>query len=181
MNEAQPEREKMTAETLRARFGLTVRAEFVPFSQSRHAADKKGKGPDGMTLNWNVTLDHEKRAVLTTAYSAGIGHCPSYRQTLSRFRADMAEWTRRECEKGKVRGYGAPILPDAADVVHSLVMDADALDCPTYESWARDLGFDEDSRKGEATYRACLEIGLKLRAALGDAKLAELREAFQDF
>lgn len=35
--------------------------------------------------------------------------------------------------------------------------------------------------KGETIYRACLEIALKLRAAIGEAGLAALQNAFQDY
>jgi hypothetical protein len=68
-----------------------------------------------------------------------------------------------------------------ADVLASLVMDSSAIDYSTYEEWAGDCGHDPDSRKGEAIYRACLEIALKLRNGLGEAGLAALREAAQDY
>lgn len=73
------------------------------------------------------------------------------------------------------------IMPDSLDVIYSLLRDGDAIDSPTYESWAEGNGYDTDSRKGESIYRACLEIGLKLRAALGEAGLEKLRTAFQDY
>lgn len=64
---------------------------------------------------------------------------------------------------------------------NSLVSDADVLDCSTFEEWADNLGYDKDSRKAEATYRECLALALKLRNGLGEAALAELREAAQDY
>ena len=187
---AEPEqkRERVTAAMLRERWGIVVKSEFVPFSKSRNAENIKGKGPDGMSLNWRVTVckltpkgDHG-RFILTTDYSAGIAHCPSYTQRLrSGFTASEAEAIRRECEQGKAHQRLKSIEPDTADVMYSLVSDSDVLDYPTYEEWGPNLGFDVDSRKGEAIYRACLEIALKLRAGLGEAVLAELHEAYQDF
>jgi hypothetical protein len=44
-----------------------------------------------------------------------------------------------------------------------------------------ECGFNSDSRKDEAIYKQCLEIGLKLRLMVGDVKLKELREAAQDY
>ena len=49
------------------------------------------------------------------------------------------------------------------------------------EGWAADLGYDTDSRSAEQTYRACLEIGLKMRNGLGDAQLRALRGIYQDY
>lgn len=54
------------------RLGLTIRAEFVPFSKSRNAES------EWQSLNWKVTLQRNGRDVLTTDYGAGIAHCPGY-------------------------------------------------------------------------------------------------------
>jgi hypothetical protein len=59
--------------------------------------------------------------------------------------------------------------------------DSEVIDHPNFESWASEIGYDADSRKAESIYRACLEIALKLRSALGDRGLKELREACQDY
>jgi hypothetical protein len=60
-------------------------------------------------------------------------------------------------------------------------MDADAIDHATFADWASDFGYETDSRQAERIYKQCLEIGLKLRAMLGDSTLSELREAAQDY
>lgn len=185
------------------RHGLTITSEFVPFSKSRNAQPRED-GKVWRSLNWRVTL-HKARAassapgtfaIMTTDYSAGEGNCPAYKASVkalgnrdSIMRREAIDW---EIEHGKAcvcadggRPYpaaGAPTLkPDACDVIYSLVRDADVLDCGTFEEWASDLGYDTDSRKAEATYRACLEIALKLRNGLGESVLAELREAAQDY
>lgn len=161
------------------RLKLTLDSEFVPLSRSRNAGEKYP------TLNWKVTVKRDGRAVLTTDYSSGCAHCPSYQQRAS---VDSAAAVKAECETGKAQGWQtiagggakvrlAPILPDPCDVFYSLALDSDVIDHPTYESWASDFGYDADSRKGEAAYRLCLEISLKLRAAVGDSGLAELRAA----
>ena len=176
------------------KLGLIVTSKFVPFSQSRNAAKKSP------SLNWQVTLstlspiDGQRRVILTTDYGAGSGHCPSYKQVFGRKTVEDQEREARvawECENGrpatKFVDIGrrtqmpATIEPKALDVIHSLVSDSDVLDAGGFESWARDLGYDTDSRKAEAIYRACLETALKLRAAIGDAGLSALRDAFQDY
>ena len=170
------------------KLGLTISAKFVPFSQSRNA---KEKSP---SLNWQVTLLRDGREVLTTDYSAGCAHAPSYKQTWGRRTSEDQERDSRvawECENGRPAGQfvnirhraqNPPTLqPDTEGVIWSLVMDSDVIDAGGFESWASDLGYDPDSRKAEATYRACLEIALKLRAAIGDAGLAALREAFEGY
>lgn len=87
---------KATAQAAIDALGLKIRAEFVPFSASRNRDEKNDKGKPRYSLNWRVTLvrihgpDNEAgRDILTTDYSAGIGHCPGYaaKTAPSNFRA----------------------------------------------------------------------------------------------
>ncbi len=161
-------------ETLQAAIdalGLTMTAVFVPWSQSRNNLEKQ------RSLNWIVTIHRDGRAIVTTDYSAGIGHCPSYRQ--GRQSVDDAAAIEMETETGRDRK--AAILPTIADVMYSLASDAAVLDSPTYEDWAGEYGYDADSRKGEHTYRACLELALKLRGGIGDDGIRSLQTASQDY
>jgi hypothetical protein len=172
--------------------GLTIESTFVPFSQSRHA---KGEQV-WKSLNWRVTLKRNAREVMTTEYSQGVGHCPSNRKKApAGCRISQSMWehnaTEYEIERGRIAamtGYNGEILgtksipgPKAADVLSSLVLDSSVLDSATFEDWAADLGYDPDSRKAETIYRECLETALKLRAAIGDAGISALQEAFQDY
>lgn len=177
-------------ETLQAaidELGLTVRAEFVPWSESRH------RGEPTPSLNWKVTLVRDGRDVLTTDYGAGPGHCPSYKHgDRSKIQRELIA---RECEHGFAMRWSAnidaptfvgvtrrkPILPDTCSVVASLVSDSDALNYPRFEEWASDNDVDPDSRAGEACYRASLEIALALRNGVGEDGLRKLTEACQDF
>lgn len=169
--------------------GLTMSASFVPWSQSRNA---KEKSP---SLNWQVTISKNGRAILSTDYDAGCGHCPASKASVKRagshgsvMRESMIKW---ECENGKaawciesidhISGIGKPLLPEFRDVLASLSMDSDVLDAGEFEEWASNLGYDSDSRKAESIYRACLNIALKLRASLGDDGLARLRAACEGY
>ena len=73
------------------------------------------------------------------------------------------------------------IKPEPRDVIHCLLSDGEAIDHAKYEDWADNFGYDRDSRKGEAIYRHCLELGLQLRSSLGDDNLRKLREAFEGY
>jgi hypothetical protein len=178
------------------RLKITVESVFVPFSKSRHAKPKNGEKP-WPSLNWKVTVKRDGWDVLTTDYSAGVAHCPSHNVKVSplwkrpdrMWRDALDEF---EMEAGfKARGFttwggftadrSKPILPDPLGVIYSLVMDSRVLDAGGFEEWAGDLGYDTDSRSAEATYRACLEIALKMRAAFGDSGMAELQTAFEDY
>lgn len=171
--------------------GLKVDAVFIPWSKSRHAKEKYP------SLNWTVTLLKNDKVVLTTTYSAGYGHCPYAKKNPSA----MYKWTisdkeciEYECERGvacrESIATGRPItaglspkiiLPDTLDVVCSLVGDADVISYGTFEEWANSIGYDSDSRKAEATYKQCLELGLKLLNGVGAEGLKALQLAFQNY
>ncbi len=157
---------------------LSYSAEFVPFSCSRNAHESRP------SLNWKITLT-TPRGKLTTDYMQGVGHLPG---DACGFRTvHNSEYERFACEYGKWGGYdrhplGSARLPRPAltDILSSLLSDAEALDYASFDQWADDLGFDADSRKAEAIYRACLDIGLSLRRMIGDVAITELRESLRD-
>ena len=64
--------------------------------------------------------------------------------------------------------------------MHCLVTDSDVLNYGSFEEWADNFGYEEDSRKAEAVYKSCLEIAVKLQSGLGAVNLEILREAMQD-
>ncbi len=183
---------------LMERLGLSIASTFIPWSQSRN------KGEKNPSLNYRVELRRAAPApnvppysvILETDYSMGMGHCPAYKAPVAKMgnrnsvmRDKCIRW---ECEHGKTANYlegldtitpkgGPAILPDPLDVMDSLLLDVGVIDCASFEEWARDLGYDPDSRKAEAIYRVCLETALKMRAALGDATLTELLLAFAGY
>ena len=135
--------------------------------------------------------------ILQTTYAQGEGHAPAYKktaaqkETAARVMGRPVKVTLRimldhEIETGRIaQSYswssgvssGKPIpAPEAVDVLASLFMDSSVIDAPGFEDWAREYGYDTDSRSAEATYRQCLEHALKLRAALGDTAMTEARD-----
>ena len=172
--------------------GVTYSAEFVPFSKSRNA--KPHPKLDDLSINWRVTLTCGGRA-FSTDYQQGIGHLPERvrkpwpgavfnRMVLAHWPIVMAA-----IERGVMiteNGMPAYVLPanqhknklsppDAADVLDSLALDCSVEDFRAYEDWAREYGYDADSRAGERIYNACRAIAADLRAILPRGALDELR------
>jgi hypothetical protein len=165
----------------RTKHGIEYSAEFVPFSKSRNA--KPAPKISELTINWRVTLTCNGRA-FTCDYSQGIGHLPENCRISfnGRVTIELNENIRGAVEHGCVPFAGSYVLkgrqlqpPACGDVLESLALDASALDAGDFESWARDFGYDKDSRAAEAIYRTCLDQALKLRACIGGPALDELR------
>jgi hypothetical protein len=175
---------------------ITMDAVFVPFSQSRNKDNRDDLGNVRYSLNWKVTIKRDGRDILTTDYMAGSGHCPSEnKKPPSNWNSTARAWRhaveKAECEAGFACDYTRwagfsikrkePIMPSICDVLYCFASDAEVLNAGGFEDWASEYGYDVDSRKAEGIYRACLEIALKLRNGLGEAHLAELQTASQDY
>jgi len=164
-----------------AKHNLVAQWVFVPFSQSRNAKEKYP------SLNWRYTLGS-----LKGDYTQGSAHCPAYKASVKELEGSDCimrdEAIRAECETGRrynkpYSGFDTAKLPEPTidELLYCLVMDASAIDHPTFVTWAREYGYDTDSRKAEETYKQCLAIGLAFHATLGDTGLRELQEACQDY
>lgn len=161
-------RENVSA--LLAKAGVTYSAEFVPQSKSRNALEKEP------SLNWRVTLTGGRVAPWTTDYMQGIGHVPNY----NALKGPKTTLFNDGYLRDGITRMPLP-APHVADVAHSLVLDSDVISYGSFEEWAREFGYDEDSRKAERTYQACMAIALKLRQILGDELIAKLRDALEDY
>lgn len=163
--------------------GISITSGFVPWSKSRNSKEKQP------SLNWKITLLKNDKPILTTDYMSGCGHCPSYKQNGKGY--DYKQIINSECETGLVSKFGwsmsvvitdkkKPILPDLVSVVWSLILDSEVLDYE-FEDWARNFGYDADSRQAEKIYKDCMEIALKLIRAFGSEEINQLREIYQDY
>lgn len=195
-------------ETAMATHGITIKAEFVPLSKSRNAGSNwKGlnwkvtlqrNGRDVITTDYGAGIGHcpsyNKKAPANWNRPVRMWQAAVCEwECENGFEAELAAWGSMPDFKPKRRRVPAipggdverfervAILPKASDVVHSLILDSGVLDYATFEEWASEYGYDTDSRKAESTYRACLEIALKLRVGLGETIMAELREACADY
>lgn len=169
--------------------GVTMEARFIPQSQSRNRDETE------KSLNWVVTIKRGEQFI-STDYMQGIGHVPGRPQSFARtlYEQRIREEYDKASEDGRyltsvTRHPGSPMFgtrkplpgPTLDDVLYCLVMDAEAAS-ETFEDWCANFGYDTDSRKAEATYNACVQIGIKLRNLLGGGdKLQRLRDLFEDF
>lgn len=171
------ETDKQVAELLTSA-NVSFSAKFKPVEQPN------AKRPSDLQVHWTISIGDTR-----FDYQTGIGHLPKQFAGLANSRKTMDfQELCRICEEGR---YGQVLThkwhkdnkthPTAAGVLYCLLSESDAMDSPTFESWASDLGFDPDSRKAEQTYRACIENGLKLRRAIGEANIVKLRELLQDY
>lgn len=168
--------------------GLTYTATFQPRPQPRETVEHP-------QLHWLITLSNGKQSA-QFPYSEGCGHVTGYK-AFHATRYDTAQADaryRKACETGlvQVTEFARPIpqpAPDVLDVLYCLVSDASARHSATYEEWASDYGYDEDSRKGEETYRACQKQTTDLLRVLGAGtvgrnaldKLEQLEILFRDY
>ena len=168
--------------------GLTLNAAFVPWSQSRN------KGETHRSLNWLVTLEKGRQS-MTIEYTQGIAHIPGYKhgwgpKTYDQRRQEDAY--QQTCETGRIKPVVQKIdgvfvkvaklpTPTLEEILWCLVMDSSVLDYGTYEEWGRELGYDEDSRKGEKIYRDCLQQALRFNQLVGHETIEKLGELYQDY
>lgn len=174
--------------------GITADYTFIPFNQSRNCKDPAAswwEEPNWPSLNWRVVLKVNGKPALITDYSAGIGHIPGYRPTFGKgmtvYEAGVLSET---LETGRVPRHQKPhiakpgVIPDPSieNVLHSLLSDgAVDFDALSFEEFAAEFGYSEDSRDAERIYHACVDTGRQMRAALGIPMIEKLREAFQDY
>lgn len=93
---------------------------------------------------------------------------------------DYYTGTGRRSKPTKISPHGMPKIPEAADVLHCLVLDATALH-QSFHDWCADLSYDVDSIKAFDTYRACCESATKLRQVFDRDQLAELNQILEGF
>jgi hypothetical protein len=112
---------------------------------------------DGITLTLAHVADEEREE----DYPGGT----HYRATLRR----RVGGKRRSISTPFSVGSAWTEEPTAADVLSSLLLDSSGVtQTADFEEWAADYGYDADSRKAEAVYRACCKVYERLTRFLGD-------------
>ena len=66
--------------------------------------------------------------------------------------------------------------PTVADVMHCVLLDASARHHGSFEDWAAEYGYDDDSRKAERIYERCLKTAEAAVDYFGEAVLCELEQ-----
>lgn len=108
-----------------------------------------------------------------TDYYTGLGHRKSRRN-------EKNPYTPRTIAHEEWDKYNLIVVkPKAADVLHSLLMDAEAANM-SFRDWCGEYGMNSDSIKDRGTYDACCEVGVGMRRTFTRAQIEELRTMMQD-
>lgn len=186
MSETATEEKHAALNAFIASLEFSYTATFVPQSASRNASE------ENKSLNWRVALERGGRK-FATDYMQGIGHVPGYVHggRMSYEQGQLRKLQDAAAESGKYPDPKQPSqmfqrvkalpVPELRDILYSLVQDASVLNSSGFEDWASELGYDTDSRKAEATYRACVDQSLAFKALIGEAHINKLQELFQDY
>ncbi len=107
----------------------------------------------------------------------------------SRARRDYGAtyWTVRLTYKGRRMatpfhmGSGHSGEPTAAQVLSCLISDNESVKgARNFSEWAADMGWDDDSRRAESTFKACQALGAKVERLLG-ADYQQYSDLAQDY
>lgn len=159
MSDSYAELEKVAGE-----LGLTLEFQFQP------QVFPDGTDTKDMSMKWLVTVMHKSKAVVATNYTQGVGHCPSYPK--GQYRLTVADYENilRDCATNR---HGHPKEP--LDALWSIARDCQSVtQNSSFEEWAKEFGYDEDSRKAEAVYNECVKHYLALKASIGDEGIERL-------
>jgi hypothetical protein len=166
---------------------LELSYKFVPFSISRNSEEKD------KTLNWKVTLKSPK-GQMTFEYQKGIGHLPYPQDMFSRRKAYQASEINQILEDAVEKGIARKVTvsngeitirmgnadfpnPTMKEILESLSLDADSRHHLSFESWAREYGYDSDSISAQKVYNSCQKIAEQLSKVLGgENKIEQVRE-----
>ena len=147
-------------DTLIKDYDIKILSDYIPMD-----------GQEEPRLKWKVRLYRLNESVMELEYTAGMAHAPSYPAACS------VDECRTGLRAGSTDFKKHYIQPVARDVIQSVLLDCNALDYGCFEDWARDYGYDTDSRAAEAIYRLCLQRAVRLRANLGKEKFDALQLA----
>ncbi len=137
--------------------------------------------PDGtkhewMHDQWLCTLKRETK-VLATPFKQGLAHrkinprkaAHTVGYSLMGHELKRYQQSSHTIKPEKWVAMSDPLSPELDTVLDSLMSDAICYDdARDFEDFAANLGYSTDSRKAEATYRACGELAKQLRHFLGD-------------
>jgi hypothetical protein len=159
---------------------LKIAYKFVPFSLSRNAEE------ENKSLNWKVTIS-SPNGQFTCDYMKGIGHLPYPETSFMKLNAYQSNGLKDAIDSAVESGVAKKVSisgkelkfgignaqfpnPTMKDILESLSLDANVKDYLSFESWAKDFGYDPDSRSAEKTYKSCQKAAEGLARVLGGAE-----------
>ena len=169
--------------------GLSIESS-APRGEVEPAQSKESK--PWPHIAYDVTLKRNGKPIWSGPYKLGVGHVKTPKLfSCARFTSKeqallqtwqntpYAEFTDKKLHATVAAKLAAAqnVTPKLDDVLSSLLMDGSAyFDAQSFEEWCSDYGYDADSRKAEATWKACDEVGRNLARAFTPSELSDLRE-----
>lgn len=144
----------MTTESIVTAVADILNAADVTFAASYMSATEQPAIGDAKPWKcdaWRVAFDKRNVTGFSETYYMGLGN----------------------------RKEGKPVAPNAAEVLYSLLSDADAASM-TFEEWCSEFGYSDDSLRALNTYNKCVAIDKALRKVFSGADLETLRAAVAD-
>jgi hypothetical protein len=157
------------------------------FEFSHHFVRDDFDGRDGST-HWSVTIGRNGRKgrEVTMDYSMGAGHrtYPKHYSIDAKLRGKpiVTNMRRMSIHHHGMNKQTVPNKPTMTDVFYCFLSDANCADgCANYAEFASELGYDEDSIKGDKVYRACQDQNAALNGLVDYREREQLQELFQDY
>jgi len=145
------------------------------------------KSKEWQHIAWRVTIK-TPRGTFTTGYKQGLGHIPKSwglktdgPMTAAEFAAlndTLRTGWRHSARTRRVAPVDLP-RPSLVDVLHCLFSDAQAGE-DEFPDFCANCGYDEDSRKAEAIWRACRDTGAALHRLFSGEQFDRLAEVLAD-
>ncbi len=140
-------------------------------------AGQRHDDPKWVCYLWKCRLRHDGRTY-DVDFRMGLGHVKVF--TAHEDAAPLAALKAAKVQGSKVERtayatFAVPTQPTLPAVLQSLALDARSAD-ETFESWCADFGYDTDSRKAEAAYRACQDTRVHLLRLFGHSAYEALMQ-----
>jgi hypothetical protein len=130
-----------------------VAFDFASLPITIHYAGQTDREDKWKCDEWRVRITNPSQSRhWTTSYYTGLG----LRLPINPLRKGTLAY--EALEKSR-----KPKMPQIADVLHALFMDADAADY-NFNDWCDNYGYSHDSIKAMNTYKECLDIAANLRS-----------------
>lgn len=158
---------------------VTCEFQHVPSSYDPKSKDWQG-------ICWRVTI-RTPRGEFSTDYKEGIGHLPQNWgfsipprsvDDLTAMRQVLLHGRRFNTVTGNLRPERLPV-PKSESVLSCLFSDAQAGE-DEFSEFCANCGYDEDSRKAEAVWRACRDTAANLHRLFTGEQFDRLAEALRE-
>lgn len=142
----------------------SLKLEAIPIHNNPNMSDMPAK-----SRHFWCTITGAGGGVMAVPFSVGPGVVESWARKQTAFkRAARGLNPKTVSYQGEVEHIAPKYRPELEDILSCLASDASLVhNARYYEEWASESGYDEDSRKGEATYKVCQKQAAELEDMLG--------------